>query len=202
MAMNVLHRWVCGSPRWARKVREQLLPWALDGVDLGGNVLEVGPGYGATTAVLAERVERLTALEVDPVLAGRLRAGLPAAVRVVEGDGTAMPLPEDEFSAVVCFTVLHHLPTPAAQDRLFAEAHRVLRPGGVLAGSDSVVTLRFRLLHVGDTMVPVEPDTLPDRLAAAGFTGIEVDRVAGRSFRFRARKPARPGQERTPAQPA
>ncbi|WP_137812655.1 class I SAM-dependent methyltransferase [Gandjariella thermophila] len=190
MGMNVLHRWICGSARWARRAREQLLPWALAGVELGDDVLEVGPGYGATTAVLAERVDQLTVLEVDQALAARLRARLPGTVRVAEGDGAAMPLPDATFTAVLCFTMLHHMPSPARQDGLFAEAHRVLRPGGVLAGSDSIATPMFRLLHLADTMVPVDPAALPDRLAAAGFTGIRVDQAAGRSFRFRAEKPA------------
>lgn len=190
MAMNVLHRWLCGSTGWAKMAREKLLPWALHELDLGSNVLEVGPGYGATTAVLVDRIGPLTALEVDPVLVDRLRVRLPRSVKVVEGDGTAMPLPDNEFSAVLCFTALHHVPSPELQDKMFAEVHRVLRPGGVFAGSDSIATLPFRLLHVGDTMVPVDPTTLPDRLAEVGFVDTEVDQAAGRTFRFRARKPA------------
>ncbi|GHF16232.1 hypothetical protein GCM10010359_17110 [Streptomyces morookaense] len=47
----------------------------------------------------------------------------------MHGGGTHMPFADGRFDSVVCFTMLHHVPTPAAQDRLFAEAHRVLRPG-------------------------------------------------------------------------
>jgi hypothetical protein len=61
----------------------------------------------------------------------------------------------------------------------------VLRPGGTFAGSDSRVNLRFRLLHIGDTMVAVDPETLPDRLRAAGLEDVDVD-VVPRSLRFRA----------------
>jgi hypothetical protein len=51
----------------------------------------------------------------------------------------------------------------------------VLRPGGVFAGSDSRGTgLYFRLIHLGDTMTLVDPDTLDARLEAAGFTQIVV----------------------------
>jgi SAM-dependent methyltransferase len=71
--------------------------------------------------------------------------------------------------------MLHHLPCPTAQDRLFAEAARVLRPGGVFAGTDSQPSLRWRLVHLGDTCTPVDPATLPDRLAAAGFTQVTVE---------------------------
>jgi 16S rRNA (adenine1518-N6/adenine1519-N6)-dimethyltransferase len=48
-------------------------------------VLEIGPGEGALTAELARRAGRVIALEVDPVLAARLRATLPS-VEIVEAD--------------------------------------------------------------------------------------------------------------------
>lgn len=86
------------------------------------------------------------------------------------------------------FTMPHHMPDVASQDRVLFEARRVLRPGGVLAGSDGQPTLRFRLVHLGDTLVPVDPETLPARLAAAGFVDVRVSKVSGRA-RFTARAP-------------
>src|SRR5215468_2685692 len=168
MPMNAFHRRFCASPDWANFVEEALLPWGLDGVDLGDDVLEIGPGFGVTTRLLAKQVPRLTALEVDGEFAERLRATADAGVEIVSGDGAAMPFPDNRFSAVVCFTMLHHVPSPALQDRLFAQACRVLRPGGVFAGTDSQPNWRFRLIHLFDTMVVVDPQTLPDRLRAAG----------------------------------
>jgi SAM-dependent methyltransferase len=154
-------------------------------VPLDGDVLEIGPGYGVTTRWLAEKGGRLTAVEVDPDLAAGVRAGLGDRVDVRTGDGAALPFPEASFDTVVCFTMLHHVPSPEQQDRLFAEAARVLRPGGVFAGLDSRLSLRFRLLHIGDTMVVVDPATLPDRLRAAGFADVDVE-ANPRAFRFRA----------------
>jgi SAM-dependent methyltransferase len=184
--MNRLHRWYCRSDRWSRTVEQALLPWALDGVDLGDAVLELGPGPGVTTRLLAARAPALTAVEIDGALAERLRG---KGFDVVRGDATRLPFDDATFSAVVCFTMLHHLPDPAAQDRLFAEARRVLRPGGVFAGSDSRVSLRFRLYHVADTMTPVDPAALPARLTTAGFTDVRTS-VNPRAFRFRATRAA------------
>jgi SAM-dependent methyltransferase len=187
--MNRMHRKICRSEGWARAVEDQLLPWALSGVDLGPDVLEIGPGFGVTTAVLARLTDRLTALEVDESSVDYLKNRFDdGEVRILHGDGAAMPLPDKQFSAAACFTMLHHVPSPELQDRLFAETCRVLRPGGVFTGMDSLPSLRFRLIHLGDTMVTVDPERLPARLEAAGFTNIEVT-VGTNRFRFRAQSP-------------
>jgi SAM-dependent methyltransferase len=118
-----------------------------------------------------------------------LRRVLPERVTVEQGDATEMPFSNGRFSAVVCFTMLHHLPAAELQDRLLAEAARVLRAGGVFAGTDSLGTGRFfKLLHVHDTLVPVSPDGLPERLEGAGLADPRVQ-IGGRSFRFHACKP-------------
>ncbi len=182
-----MHRKLCSSPEWAKSVALRL-PMVTDRANLGADVLEIGPGYGATTRVLAERIPKLTALEVDEATAMRLAGELTGDVRVVRGDGARMPFPDNDFSGVVCFTMLHHVPTAKAQNDLFAEAHRVLAPGGVFAGSDSQLSLRFRLLHLGDTMNVIDAATLPDRLAAAGFTDVEIEHEPKRIVRFWARK--------------
>ena len=169
--MNRLHHWYCSRESWKRYVREELVPPAIDGVELGSEVLEVGPGFGPATEVLAGRAEHLTALEIDPLLARPLRERF---------DG-------GRFSAAACFTMLHHVPSPEAQDRLFTETRRVLAPGAPFVGTDSVGRgLGFALLHIGDTKVVIDPAGLPARLRKAGFEDVTVD--TGRdAFRFRAR---------------
>jgi ubiquinone/menaquinone biosynthesis C-methylase UbiE len=173
--MNEAHE-RCGSDEWRAIIRDVILPWAMGAVDLGDDVLEVGPGYGATTDVLCETVPRLTAVEIDPELAAMLteRFATVSNVEIVLGDATALDQPDGRFSATACFTMLHHVPTIELQDRLFAEVARVLRPGAVLVASDSLASEQLASHHDGDTYNPVDPELLPGRLAAAGFTEVDV----------------------------
>lgn len=157
-------------------IRDVILPWAMGDVDLGDDVLEVGPGYGATTDVLGESVARLTAVEIDPELAAMLteRYASKPSITILRGDATALDLPAGRFTGAASFTMLHHVPTVALQDALFAEVARVLRPGGVLVAGDSVHSPELEEHHEDDTYNPVDPDTLPERLRAAGYVDVEV----------------------------
>lgn len=186
--MNRFHRRYCASQTWKQRVETVLLPWALQDVQLGEDVLEVGPGLGVTTRLLADQVPQLTAVEIDEAFVRRLRAELGDTVEIMQGDGAALPLPPGRFSAAVCFTMLHHVPSRDQQDALFADVHRVLRPGGVFAGSDSQPSMRFRLIHLFDTMVVIDPATLPQRLSEAGFVDVAVATGPG-GVRFSAAKP-------------
>ncbi len=187
--MNLAHNLICSSPRWARRVERELVPWGLEQVRLGDDVLEIGPGFGATTRVLARRAPRLSVLELSQRYCQQLRLALGNTVAVTQGDATELPYPEGRFSAVVCFTMLHHIDPPALQDRAFAEVARVLRPGGIFAGTDSLGAGRvFKLIHIGDTLALIDPEGFPSRLEHAGLSRPRVDR-SHRSLRFRAYKP-------------
>jgi ubiquinone/menaquinone biosynthesis C-methylase UbiE len=169
-------------------VRERLLPWALQGIELGEEPLEIGPGPGHTTGVLRERCRKLTCIEIDPTLAASLEARMRGAnVTVKVGDATRMPFCDNSFSGVACFTMLHHVPSLELQDRLLHEAYRVLRPGAWIVGSDSRISLTFRILHIGDTMVVCDPAKFQARVERAGFQEVSV-RTTRNAFAFRGRK--------------
>ncbi|MFI5608664.1 class I SAM-dependent methyltransferase [Amycolatopsis sp. NPDC051903] len=188
MPMNLIHRRLCSSEKWASMIAEVLPPW-LARFDLGDDVLEIGPGFGATTRVLLDVVPRLTLLEIDPASASLLRDAFGSRASVVEGSGADIPFDAGRFSAVVCFTMLHHVPTATLQNAIFSEACRVLRPGGVYCVTDSQLSLRFRLLHLGDTMNVVDAATLPSRLSAAGFDDVDVRHRPKERLEFSAVKP-------------
>jgi SAM-dependent methyltransferase len=83
--------------------------------------------------------------------------------------------------------MLHHVPTVAGQQLLLYEAFRVLKPGGVFLGSDSVASNDLHHFHSGDDYNPVVPASFLTRLQVAGFTQLTI--VVDGDLRFVARKP-------------
>lgn len=188
--MNRYHRWFCGSSGWASQLETTVIPWVLRDYPVGPELLEIGPGPGLATNVLRTRIPQLTCIEVDHALADALARRMEGTnVTIVEGDATKMPFEDARFDTAISMTMLHHVPSASLQDRLLAETFRVLRPGGAFYGSDSMTNLKFRLSHVFDTMVVVDPATFVRRLELAGFEEIAVREGKG-AFRWRARKPA------------
>lgn len=187
--MNETHLRFLASPDWSRMLETELLPWIEAVGDLGDDVLEIGPGPGLTTDLLRQRVRRLTAVEIDPSLGESLRSRLAGSnVEVVVADATEAGLPDGRFSAAACFSALHHMESAGSQDRLFAEVLRVLRPGGMFVGQESIDSEMIRAGHEDDTFTPVHPDDLAERLSRVGFGPTTTD-VLGYHYRFLSRKP-------------
>ncbi len=167
-----------------------VFPWTVEGIEWGGNVLELGPGYGVATSLLLPRCEHLTCVELDRELAANLtkRMEHSTKVTVLRGDASSMQFSNSTFDATVCFMMLHHVTPVTVQDRLFSEVIRVLKPGGIFAGADSPQSFVLRILHMFDRVSMIDSSTLADRLQAAGFENIRVS-VSRYAFRFSARKP-------------
>jgi SAM-dependent methyltransferase len=191
--MNENHARVCPSPEWAEYLQTEVLPWVTGGVTLGTELIEVGPGPGAATDWLRHRVSRLVAVEQEEAAAEKLRERFAGGnVEVVGGDATALAFDDDSFDSAASFTMLHHVPTVALQNRLFAEVLRVLRPGGVLVGSDSLPSDRLHHFHADDVYNPIEPGSLFTRLQTIGYTDVTIRVNAGLSFIAHKPAPADP----------
>lgn len=92
--MNTDYAELCSSPEWAQHIAEAVLPAVIGQLTLGDEVLEIGPGYGASTTQLVKTVPSLTAVEVDETLVAELAAAFPEAT-VVQGSGDDLPFPDD-----------------------------------------------------------------------------------------------------------
>lgn len=187
--MNENHLRTLASPRWATLLRQHVRPWLESVGGLGDDVLEIGPGPGLTTDLLLTLTPRVTAVEVNTDLAAQLARRLAGSnVEVINASAESTGFAPGRFSAAACFAVLHHAETAAVQDRVFAELLRVLRPGGILVGTEGYDNERTRRAHDGDQFVPVDPDGLQGRLGAIGFTQVGVEH-GEYDFRFQARRP-------------
>jgi SAM-dependent methyltransferase len=182
--MNEHHARVCPSPEWQEHMQTVILPRLTQSRELGEEMLEVGPGPGATTDWLRHRVKRLTAVEVEPDAAIKLRARFADDDRVVvlDGDATRLPFADDTFDSAGSFTMLHHVATERQQNAVLAEILRVLRPGGVLIASDSLASTQLHEFHVDDTYNPIEPASLLPRLRTLGFDEVTVSVGKGLLF--------------------
>jgi SAM-dependent methyltransferase len=173
--VNQFHLDYCASPEWRQTLEEVILPEALRGVDLGPNVIEIGPGPGLTTDVLKKMTDRLTCVELDPDLAASLAERTHGSnVRVVCSDASSLEFPDRSFSGAASFHMLHHIETDETQNRVFAELARVLAPSGVLVAADGTYSEESEAFHADDVYNTIDPGELEPRLTNAGFRSVDV----------------------------
>ncbi|RIV40097.1 class I SAM-dependent methyltransferase [Micromonospora radicis] len=93
-------------------------------------VLDAGCGTGRMSRYLADRGCRVQGVDLSPGMVAMARRDNPDLAFAV-GSLTELPYPNDRFAGVLLWYSIIHTP-PAGQSRIFAEAARVLRPGGHL----------------------------------------------------------------------
>lgn len=117
------------------------------GIVAGAHVLDVCSGMGGPARWLAHRYGcRVTGLDltrsrVEAAQRLTARVGLDTLVDFVEGDATAMPLPDAGFDAVVGQEAWVHVPDKSA---LIRECARVVRLGGTIAFTDIVARVALQ----------------------------------------------------------
>jgi ubiquinone/menaquinone biosynthesis C-methylase UbiE len=146
---------------------------------LSGRVIEVGAGNGLNFAVYPQTVEKVLAVEPEPLLreaAIEEAKKAPVEIEVVDGVASELPAEEGSQDAAIASLVLCSVPD---QSKALAEMRRVLKPGGELRFYEHVISqkrLPARLQRIADaTFWPrvaggchMARDTLP-AIEAAGF---------------------------------
>lgn len=143
------HRRIWGAKPVLARVYEPWFAALLDAVPPGAHVLETGAGPGfLKDAARARRPDlRWIGSDLHPLPWNDMAA-----------DAERLPLVDGSVDAVVGLDVVHHLAAPAA---FFAEAARVLRPGGRLAFVEPWITplswVVYRFFHQEDCRLSVDP---------------------------------------------
>ena len=134
-------------------IHQERQAWALkeiDGLSLpsGTHVLEVGCGAGLTSAALAQRGLRVTAIDnaaemvklTNELVQDR---NLDDLVSASVADAHELPFADESFAVVIALGVLTWLHAP---ERALAEMARLAEPGGyVLMNMDNLLRLHFLL---------------------------------------------------------
>ena len=94
--------------------------------------VDIGCGEGHNTRLVARRGARMTALDICPTFVSHARekeAGEPLGIEYHVASAVEMPFADASFDFATGFMSFMDIPE---QDRVIAEAHRVLKPGGFL----------------------------------------------------------------------
>lgn len=139
----VLHAEVIARSSGFLALRDRILDIAAPAA--GDSVVDVGAGTGLLSLALASRVDQVWAIDIAPSMCEYLRTKASSAgydnVSVAVGSAASLPLVDGCADAVVSNYCFHHLDGDGKLMAL-AEAHRVLRPGGILAFGDMMFALR------------------------------------------------------------
>jgi ubiquinone/menaquinone biosynthesis C-methylase UbiE len=170
------------------------------GLDAGSHVLDIGSGLGGPARTIAEvHGCRVTGIDLTPAFceaAATLSRWVGLADRVAfrQGDATRLPFPDATFDAALTIHVAMNI---AAKDRMYAEARRVLKPGGrfavydVLQGEGGEVLFPVPWARSPAISHLATPEAMPGLLEAAGFAVLSAEDSTEESHRWFAAAAAR-----------
>jgi arsenite methyltransferase len=161
-------------------------PTALAKLNPGEIVLDLGSGGGIDVLLSARRVGptgKAYGLDMtDEMLTlaneNKRKSGL-SNVEFLKGEIEHIPLPDNSVDVIISNCVIN---LSADKDRVFAEAFRVLKPGGRIAVSDVITrgeippeVRKSVLAWVGCVAGALEQDDYRGKLAAAGFDQVDLE---------------------------
>lgn len=181
------YRWLTGlyDPAVALTTRERTFKTGLlrqAAPRAGESVLDLGCGSGTLALMLleAQPEARVTGVDGDPAMLAQARRKAQAAGRTLQLDESLvqqLPYADASFDLVVSSLFFHHLDR-ATKQAAFAEAHRVLKPGGRLHVADwgraanPLMRLAFHGIQLLDGYTTTADNVagkLPDYMRDAGF---------------------------------
>jgi ubiquinone/menaquinone biosynthesis C-methylase UbiE len=175
------------------------------------DVLDVGGGPGVYAAWMAQRGHRVRLVDPVQLHLDQARQRQPS-LEAVKGDARELEEPDGSVDVVLLLGPLYHLTEAPDRLRALGEAHRVLRPGGLVfaAGISRYAALldllvRLDRLHELDVWARVReavatgvfrghaeglfttayfhlPEDLKEELSSARFSEIEVFNIEGPGF--------------------
>ena len=165
---------------FAASGERDLVEQVLDGLEPQSDwaALEIGCGIGRLLKPLASRVRRAVGVDLSDEMVRRGReycSGAPN-VELLRTDGTLAGVGDGEFDFVFSHIVFQHLPRKAYVDRYLREAHRVLKPGGIIRVQVDGRSRQVFRRWVADSWsgVVYSARDLTRRLERAGFRVTEV----------------------------
>ena len=180
----------------------------------GQSVLDVGCGVGGTIARLNETYQRmrLTGINIDERQIDICRGITGRAGNVLSwemADAGRLPFAGAAFDRVLCVEAMFHF---ASRRQFFAEAARVLKPAGVLTGTDILISPAARsapfpidaILNAGVGPWPDVWGSDADHVTLAGAAGLsgevrDMTPQVAPSYRYTAPPQADPGDANAPA---
>lgn len=139
----------------------------------GKDVVDIGCGGGLLVRALTARGARVVGVEIsEEQLAPALEGDAGSGARYLVGRAEELPLEDGSVDVAVFMRTLHHVP-PDAMLAALREAHRVLRPGGVVYVAEPLAEDEFfELTRLVEDEVAVRA-AAQQALARASAAGLE-----------------------------